>query len=48
LTKGYRVKRRTGRNVCPTKDPIMKPEILSFETANGDTTAVVARPAIEA
>jgi len=26
----------------------MKPEILSFETANGDTTAVVARPAIEA
>jgi carboxymethylenebutenolidase len=26
----------------------MKPEILKFETANGDTTAVVARPDIEA
>src|SRR5688500_20410432 len=26
----------------------MKPEIMNFETANGDTTAVVARPDTEA
>lgn len=39
---------KDGQECLSYRDCNMKSEILNFETANGDTTAVVARPDIEA